>query len=62
MNYIDLLIIITVSLVVLTIVFFQWVLPHIQGKKKSHCSNCPVGYDKKLKRDLNSYKKHRLDK
>lgn len=58
---IDFIIVSVVVIIAFAIIFFTWILPKLQGKKKTHCDNCPVGYDKKLKRDLKDYKKQRED-
>ena len=57
MSAADIIILIIVILLLLTIIFFRFIFPLIRGKKSSHCSSCPVGYDAKIKRSLKEYRK-----
>lgn len=57
MTGIDIGVLIFTILLLGSIIFFKWVLPKLQGKKSTSCSDCPIRMDKKIKRSLKSAKK-----
>ena len=60
MNYVDIIVLISVFLFLGLIVFFKYILPNIgknKMKKKGCCGTCPMGYDKKTKKMFADYHK-----
>jgi len=58
MSKADILVLILTILIMLSIIFFTFVLPMIKNKgKPKKCAYCPVAKDKKIKRAFKDYKK-----
>ena len=59
MTLTDGMVLLVIILILLAIIFFRFIYPRLKGKKVGHCSSCPVGSDKKIKRSLKAYKKNK---
>lgn len=57
MSGVDIGIIIVVSFIMMSIIFFYFIFPHIRHKNKNHCSSCPVNKEKRIKRAFKDYHK-----